>query len=515
MYHQTSNLCKPLFYLLKRNPDPHVAARFDFAYDLPEGLAWQTYQQATHHHLSEEDFNKVCAEEAIALQCQGFKAQWKRDLLPGNASVKYTLKDESRLAALFAIGLQTDIWEAVRRYQDNWYVYQNGWRFVSESDMGAMIYTAIKTDFEQYSAWKQKPCPTVTAGLVNATKLALHARNQTDRQGWQECNAGIGIPFANGALVGHELITTNADFFVTNTLPHELHYTNDQPTVLLGMFEGVGLQQDEIDFIQEFAGLCLTPDMQYQRGLMLLGPPRSGKGTFCSVLRWILGDRYVSKELAKMGGQFALGNLLHKTLLAFEDERGKPDASGVSRVLKIIGGDPIDFEQKNKDARTEALECKVILIANAIPQIPDESGAVAARFGMIRTRESFVGREDPTLLARILEQEQEILSWAVRGLWRLRNRGNFVPPQNDEHRHYAVANSPLRTFLNECTKPGNGVEKDDLYMRYEEFARDNDLTPVGKNMFFREIRQLDARLTEKKVRVGEGRQRIIQSISLR
>ena len=527
--HILRNSDVPLFYIVKKHQEPEraaeVAARYDFAHDLSEGEAWNTLQEA-QVEITEERFDEIVDEQTGHLKELGLKYGHKRQLRC-LVDVKQNIRDERRLAGGVALTLQDDIWEAVRKYQGVWYVYQdNTWVAYDADEFDAQLYGIIKADVSRVArtrltqTGKESAVPSVSQGLINSVKIALLERNKITRPvpGWMESSGEPGIAFENGILVGKELLPKTADYFSLTNLPHPLDYTNEPPSELLKMFQTSGLQEDEIEFLQEFLGVCLTSLMMYQRGLLLLGPARSGKGTFLKVLRWMVGrDNYVSKDLGSFGNQFSLGNLPGTTVCAFEDERQskRSGIAGIKRLLKIIGGDPVDVEKKNVNSATTDLVCKIAIASNYIPELPDESGAIASRFAFVRTRVSHVGKEDRELFDRIIEQRDEVISWAVRGLLRVQEQGDFTLPDNGEELKFLAQNSPVRTFLDTHTVAGESVCKTALYQSYEKFSVGNDISPLAKNQFYKQVKDVNAELVTKKVSMDGERIPCIVGIQLK
>jgi len=48
--------------------------------------------------------------------------------------------------------------------------------------------------------------------------------------------------------------------------------------------------EESRNFVEEFMGYCMTEETKFQKGAMLIGPKRSGKGTISHVLRQLVGD---------------------------------------------------------------------------------------------------------------------------------------------------------------------------------------------------------------------------------
>src|SRR5258708_34783022 len=108
------------------------------------------------------------------------------------------------------------------------------------------------------------------------------------------------------------------------------------------------------------------------------------------------------------------------------------------------------------------------MVSNILPQLGDDSGAIASRIITYSTRRSFLGNEDPQLLAsKLLPERAGIMRWALDGLKRLRGRGYFEDFDASKEMRMRLANlsSPTRAFVVERCQLGNefSVEKDALY----------------------------------------------------
>ena len=76
-----------------------------------------------------------------------------------------------------------------------------------------------------------------------------------------------------------------------------------------------------------------------------------------------------------------------------------------------------------------------MVATNEIPRLPDASGAIASRFYILRTPNSWFGKEDHNLTARLTEELPAILRWSPRAgsasanrtCSSLERRGSAVP----------------------------------------------------------------------------------------
>ena len=188
-------------------------------------------------------------------------------------------------------------------------------------------------------------------------------------------------------------------------------------------------ETDQIETLQEVFGYCLTSDISFHKIFLLIGPKRSGKGTIAAVLQSLLAEGTVAgPNLASLSGTFGLQTLIGTQLAIIDDIRfGKStDRALVSeRLLTISGGGHVSVDRKFLGAWQGILRTKFLLISNQMPDFADNSGALAARFVSLETRDSFYGREDHGLHKRLLAEGSGILLWALEGTRRLFERDSF------------------------------------------------------------------------------------------
>ena len=106
-----------------------------------------------------------------------------------------------------------------------------------------------------------------------------------------------------------------------------------------------------VESLQEWFGYLLLPDTRQHKLLILIGPPRSGKGTIARVLKGVIGERSLaSPTLSSLAGPFGLWPLNGKTVALIPEARLGRNADAIAvveRLLSISGEDPQDVHRKN------------------------------------------------------------------------------------------------------------------------------------------------------------------------
>jgi putative DNA primase/helicase len=226
-----------------------------------------------------------------------------------------------------------------------------------------------------------------------------------------------------------------------------------------------GTDAEAIGTLQEWLGYCLTPDTSQHKILLLVGPPRSGKGTIARVLRRLIGvENTVGPTLASLAESFGLEPLIGKPLAIIGDARlsAKSDRSVVTeRLLSLSGEDTLSCNRKNNSYWTGKLPTRLVLLTNETPWLTDSSRALAGRFLVLHMTESFEGREDRALEARLITELPGILNWAIEGWKNLQARGRFVQPESGRVmvEELKELSSRVSTFLSDACEIDPGYQE--------------------------------------------------------
>jgi putative DNA primase/helicase len=239
----------------------------------------------------------------------------------------------------------------------------------------------------------------------------------------------------------------------------------------------------------------LSGETNLHKILLLVGPPRSGKGTIARVLTALVGrENAAGPTLASLGQNFGLSPLLGKPLAVVSDARlGGDTFTVVERLLSISGEDAITVDRKYRDPWTGRLSTRFVVISNELPDLGDASGAIATRFLVLTLTKSWLGQEDPRLTDELLEELPGILLWALRGLERLGEQGHFTEPATSRDAVIALADltSPVAAFVREACerKPEHEVKVKELYEAWRMWSKDHGRDrPTTEQRFGRDLR---------------------------
>lgn len=239
--------------------------------------------------------------------------------------------------------------------------------------------------------------------------------------------------------------------------------------------------REELRTLQQWFGYVLSGRLDLQKMLLVVGPPRCGKGTIARILRDLVGSANCSAPtLGGIAQNFGLETSIGKTLMVVGDARlmAHGQEAVVERLLSISGQDAITLDRKNRKAWTGTMQTRVMVLSNEMPKFGDSSGAIASRFVILKLEESFLGREDTGLENRLRGEFASILKWALDGLVDLNAAGRLTetPAHLEAMQEMYDLVSPISAFLRDVcdTSDGNGITPfAELYSEYTTWCSEN------------------------------------------
>jgi putative DNA primase/helicase len=463
--------------------------------------------------------------------------------------------DPHRLARLYLAEHTTPEGLALRWWREDFYQWdRRAYREVGEKELRAEVNAKVKREFDECNVravraweatagWQDKAAPKPVVRKVHnrlVGDVAAAIQGATVLKSTVEAPAWLGpAPFPAGEVLAcnntlvhlpswakgqPHLHPLTPRFFSTNALDYDFLPDFKVPEAWSDFLARVWAEDAEaIGTLQEWFGYVLLPDTRQQKILMLVGPPRSGKGTIGRVLRALVGlQNTAGPTLASLGSNFGLQQLLGKTLAIISDARlsGRTDtAVVVERLLSISGEDAVTVDRKNRSHVTCRLPVRFVIITNELPKINDPSGALVGRLLVQRLMRTWYGKEDTTLTDRLLAELPSILRWAMEGWKRMYDRGHFIQPASGrklvEELH--DLSSPVGAFVRECCEvgPGHEVPVRDLFARWQRWCEDKGRKEAGTEQTFgRDLRAALPGIDDRQPRSGGRRIRLYVGIRL-
>lgn len=353
-------------------------------------------------------------------------------------------------------------------HRQTWYRYQDGlWTQLHEDDVTTLLTSNLE-DCRQVDANGEVIQFATTQRNVSEVRFqVLHlvtipssmaapcARNP---DGSWSAVEGLGLMVCRGLLV--DMMTGKTRPTLFTFIPNGAQWTFDErqtecPVWDDFIYQLFGDKNDEVALLQEWFGYVLGGDKWAQKGLIIVGPPRAGKGVIGHVLSHLLGKSMVSSPaLLEIGETFGLEDAIDKRLLLISDAKlstRKDTMAVMEKLLRVVGNDAVNVNRKNKGIVKVELGTRVMMLSNEMPQLPDSSTAINKRFMILRLTESFYGREDVKLLDKLVDELPGIALWAMEGYRRLRDRWKFLEPESSsqERDEWYRGDNPLQRFIDE------------------------------------------------------------------
>jgi len=426
-------------------------------------------------------------------------------------------------------------------HQGCWYAW-NGKHYetVSDDDIKAQLWRWLgrcscwkkssKSEPEQLKPYQ--PSRSVVTGIMDALKAVTNQSSGVEMPCWLDGshNPPFVIAFDNGLLDVESYLSGNTTllehtptWFSTNCLPHRYDPQASCPTWLKFLDQIFDGDQERITTLQQWFGYNLIADNRQHKLALLIGPPRSGKGTTMAVMSALLGRHNVANSsLASLGGRFGLEPLIG-TMAALIDEghlgRFSDSSLVLERLKAISGGSEQTVDRKGLPAMSSvALKVRFTIAVNELPRLSDSSAAMRSRLLIIPYFNSYEGQEDFGLVDRLLAEIPGITNWALDGLLELRKAGRFQNPSAGEKimRDFVYLSSPVQAFLDECCTVNNedSVRRNDLQTAWHLWCDDNGHVPGSVADLGKKLRAALPRIDDKRRSVNGLRERWYVGVGL-
>ena len=229
-----------------------------------------------------------------------------------------------------------------------------------------------------------------------------------------------------------------------------------------------------IQFVQEWFGYCLVPDISQHKFLWLVGSGGNGKSLILNTLAALIGKENVSYAMLERMGKPSVRAELQGKLCNISHEMSA-DATIADGYLKaIVAGDWVEAERKYQPSFSYQPFVRVVAATNVLPYLKDTSDGFFRRAIILELTRTFDESEmDKHLQAKILSELNGILVLAVQGLMRLLKRDEFVIPESATKtaNKYRNESDSVRYFVKQaCNDDKDGTKPTDLYEEYQRFA---------------------------------------------
>ncbi|QGU05105.1 hypothetical protein CETAM_09260 [Corynebacterium comes] len=379
-------------------------------------------------------------------------------------------------------GIQT-----LRYWNGDWWEWNTSW-WVPTGENGVRNKVALALEHALYegkeglSPWR--PTPNKIANVVGMLETVcwLESAVSGGRE-WiatSTCDADALdlVPTSNGLLNWRtrELHPSTPAHFATWGVP--CGYDPEATAPLWEEFTRTAYEPLARRVMAEWFGYVLSGDATRQKSLYLWGQGGTGKGTTHRVLERLLGaetnNTTVGAELKDLGSEFGAAHWVGKSLVCFTDAESGVQAGtqAVSRFKSMTGGDRVSINRKGKDYWQGVPSFRLMFLSNHAPAWRGNAKPMQRRLLVVQTTgELLPGGENDDLDERLVAELPGVLNWALDGLSRLVEQGDFTESETQEADLEAmlVSDVGVRTFVDEWLVPTTDPEKVTEYTRQDVF----------------------------------------------
>lgn len=278
--------------------------------------------------------------------------------------------------------------------------------------------------------------------------------------------------------------------------------------------------EDVREFVQRYAGYCLTGDVGEQVLAFLFGLGANGKSVLLDVLLALLGD-YAHRAAPEL--VLAKHNEAHPTELAdlegrrlivcSEIEQGRAWAE--STIKRITGDTTITARRMRQDFYTFQATHKLVIAANTRPMVRGSDHAIWRRMRLVPFEVTIPPEErDKGLVGKLVAAEGPgILAWAVRGCLAWQRDGLGTAAAVDAATEgYRAEQDVIGLWLAEACMLGGGLwaPMSTLYESYVTWCKDGGREPWTRDTLRARLLERPG-LADKRSKIARG----IDGVALR
>lgn len=268
-----------------------------------------------------------------------------------------------------------------------------------------------------------------------------------------------------------------------------VNYNKDATCPLYDKFidEDIKVVDSARSVLDEYSGLILSTNKQYQKMLTIIGRPGCGKSTLLEVWSHILGEKSTKKSLDDLSSdrsRFDGYTYIGRTLVWFDEvDLKRSELSG--RLGNLISGLTHTVERKGIGTIIEVPNySKCVLTANTLPM--GAQTGIFRRLLHVQFRNSFTDNktEDKQMFSKLVAESSGILNRMLRGLDQLTEQGHFTDIEGHDEfmEEYKTSSDVVAEFLDAYFVPDdegelNTSELHSAFIASPQGKRFNEITP--------------------------------------
>ena len=284
--------------------------------------------------------------------------------------------------------------------------------------------------------------------------------------------------------------------FLTKTLGVGYDPQADCPLWKKSILEWSCGDQTQVDFLQQWAGYCLSGLTNFHGLLFLFGDGRNGKSVFINILSSLLGDysNAMNSEtlMQQQRGNSATGDIARLLGARFVTAPEMPEGRVFDENLikQMTGGDKLTARHLYERDFEFTPTFKLLISGNHKPIVKGSDFGFWRRVHLVPF-EANITKPDLHLTAKLLEELPGILNWCLEG-WRLSNQGHFVIPQTikKHSEDYRGEMDLIKQWMDDFLQilAGAQIKAMDVYQSFKQWQTDNGHHHMTSNGFYRKVK---------------------------
>ncbi len=384
------------------------------------------------------------------------------------------------------------------------YIYTNG--VYKSEGADAIIETSIRNAHDEIykSYWRIiNPefeignIPKATTNYINEVIAYVRSYTHQPRQDIDDA-AGMFINLKNGLfnLTDWKFEEHDPKYLCISQSP--VYYDENATCPNISQFLTEVARPEDVDFLLEWVGYCMTLEVKHQKAVLVYGPPGTGKSVYLSLLEAIVGEgSRTCQPLQKIeSDKYRCAQLYGKNVNICSDiPSAKMHESHMFKAL-TSGIDTINGENKFQNPFDFRNTAKLIFSANKIPEGPKDE-AYYQRWILIEFANRFRGTtKEVKGIIKSLTTERELsglLNLALDGLKHVKETDGFSYSKTfaEIEKEYLLNSNPSAAFMDECIiMSTDDLDSTILYANFVEWCRTHNTELVSKIGFSRKISEM-------------------------
>ena len=392
---------------------------------------------------------------------------------------------------------------------DEYYVYNNG----KYDQINKRVFKSLVTRFYQkHEALAQRLRNSFLNSIINHIDglVLLESNFELNKKMGDAHFKDSFISLKNGILLipknieteVFKLIPHSPDYFTTVKLPYEYNMDSNCPVFDAFLNEMLPDQVSQ-QFIWEWFGYNLIPQLNYSKMLILAGEGANGKTVVATALAEMLGRENTSSvNLDSFSAQrtFPLSAMVGK-LANIVGDLNETNKHAEGLLKSIVAQEQVTIERKGRDPQQVIVTAKQTFCANAVPKWKDTTDGIYRRLIPLPMKIQILdeSKQNRNLINGKYWQDSGelsgILNKSLAALKTLLIRGKFEVPKDSEQflHQYRDDNNPAREFLKANyveADPNCFVFSSETYFRYKGFCDENGIYPISSKQLSQELQRL-------------------------